>query len=76
MIGELELAGSLGSMSAPLRGVVVGERRSARVGEPAMPDPALDAVARGRPDGPIGIRTYWAMCLVLFLGSALQWTCG
>lgn len=36
-------------------------------------DPALDMIHRGRPTPPVGVRTLWAMYIVLFVGSALQW---
>lgn len=36
-------------------------------------DPALDMIHRGRPSPPVGVLTLWAMYLVLFVGTALQW---
>ncbi len=34
-----------------------------------------DGTARGRPPAPIGVGTLWAMYLVVFGGSAVQWLC-
>lgn len=32
-------------------------------------------VRGGRPPGAVGVRTLWAMYIVLFVGSGLQWLC-
>ena len=34
-----------------------------------------DDTAMGRPPAPIGVGTLWAMYLVVFGGSAVQWLC-
>lgn len=49
-------------------------RRRARHSEPARDlDAAMGRTAQGRPPGAVGVQTLWAMYLVLFVGSGLQW---
>lgn len=62
-------SGTAAAASLGLHGWV--PEREARPRPP--PDPALDRTAWARPPGPIGVHTLWAMYLVLFVGSALQW---
>lgn len=60
--------------SATMLSITWGERGAVR--EPHRRhrgDPALDMTHRGRPSPPVGVRTLWAMYLVLFVGAALQW---
>ncbi len=47
-------------------------RRPGRIRHPA-PRATADETARGRPPAPIGVATLWAMYLVVFSGSAVQW---
>lgn len=73
MIRDFATAGAGASASGGTLSMARGDapRRTAVVA--SSPSVVLTHVAHGRPDGPIVVRLYLAMCWIIFTGTALQW---
>ncbi len=74
MIRDFATAGASAGASGGALSMARGDapRRADSV-TPSSPVVALARVAYGSPGGPIGVRLYWAMCWIIFTGTALQW---